>query len=159
MPDKPAVLIRQATIADVETIARYNTSMALETEGVSLDQHRIKQGVHAVITDSSKGFYAVADIESRVIGQMMVTFEWSDWRNGIFWWIQSVYVIPQYRQLSVLTKLHEHVRSQARKNPSVCGLRLYVEEDNKIAQKAYKSLNMMESTYKIYESDFVIKRS
>ena len=91
--------IRHATIDDVDIIAEYNIAMALETEGMSLDLGRVKRGVRAVLHDPSKGFYVVGEIESRVVGQMMVTFEWSDWRNGVFWWIQSVYVHPDNEQM------------------------------------------------------------
>ena len=155
--DKP-VTIRQATIDDAETIAEYNVAMALETEGISLDLDRVKQGVRAVLDDPSKGFYVVVDIESRVVGQMMVTFEWSDWRNGVFWWIQSVYVHPDHRRSSIFTQLYRHVERSAKEADDVCGLRLYVEHENAIAQSTYQRLGMTQAVYKVYETDFVISR-
>jgi len=154
-----SITIRHATIDDVGTIAEYNISMALETEGISLDLGRVTHGVRAVLHDPSKGFYVVGEIESRVVGQMMVTFEWSDWRNGVFWWIQSVYVYPDHRQLSIFTQLYRHVEQQAKETDDVCGLRLYVENENAIAQSAYHRLGMTQALYKVYETDFVISRS
>ncbi len=151
--------IRHATIDDVDIIAEYNIAMALETEGISLDLGRVTHGVRAVLHDPSKGFYVVGEIESRVVGQMMVTFEWSDWRNGVFWWIQSVYVHPDHRRLSMFTQLYRHVERSAKETDDVCGLRLYVEHENAIAQSTYQHLGMTETVYKVYETDFVISRS
>ena len=151
--------IRHATIDDVDIIAEYNIAMALETEGMSLDLGRVKRGVRAVLHDPSKGFYVVGEIESRVVGQMMVTFEWSDWRNGVFWWIQSVYVHPDHRRLSMFTQLYRQVERSAKETDDVCGLRLYVEHENAIAQSTYQHLGMTETVYKVYETDFVISRS
>ena len=155
--EKP-VTIRHANMDDVDTIAEYNIAMALETEGISLDLNRVKSGVRAVLDDSSKGFYVVVDIDSRVVGQMMVTFEWSDWRNGVFWWIQSVYVHPDHRRLSIFTQLYKHVERSAKEADNVCGLRLYVEHENAIAQSTYQRLGMIQAVYKVYETDFVISR-
>ncbi|HIA14617.1 MAG TPA: N-acetyltransferase [Nitrospirales bacterium] len=156
--EKP-ITIRHAAIDDVDTIAEYNIAMALETEGISLDLDRVTQGVRSVLHDPSKGFYILAGIESRVVGQMMVTFEWSDWRNGVFWWIQSVYVHPDHRRLSIFTQLYRHVERSAKETDDVCGLRLYVENENAIAQSTYQCLGMTQALYKVYETDFVISRS
>lgn len=156
-PQKP-VTIRHANIDDVDTIAEYNLTMALETEGMSLDLDRVTQGVRAVLDDPSKGFYVVVEVKSRVVGQMMVTFEWSDWRNGVFWWIQSVYVHPDHRRLSIFTQLYRHVERSAKETDDVCGLRLYVEHENAIAQSTYRNLGMTQARYKVYETDFVISR-
>lgn len=150
--------IRHANIDDVDTIANYNVAMALETEGIALDLDRVTHGVRAVLDDPSKGFYVVVDIESRVVGQMMVTFEWSDWRNGVFWWIQSVYVHPDHRRSSIFTQLYRHVERSAKEADDVCGLRLYVEHENAIAQSTYQNLGMTQARYKVYETDFVISR-
>lgn len=153
------ITTRYAKVSDVDSIADYNIAMAFETEGIALDLNRVQCGVRAILDDPSKGFYVVADIKSRVVGQMMVTFEWSDWRNGVFWWIQSVYVHPDHRRLSIFTHLYRHVKQSAKKADDVCGLRLYVERENTIAQSTYQYLRMTETAYKIYETDFVISRS
>ena len=153
-----AITIRHANIDDVDTIADYNIAIALETEGISLDLDRVKHGVRAVLDDPTKGFYVVVEIESRVVGQMMVTFEWSDWRNGVFWWIQSAYVHPNHRRLSIFTQLYRHVERSAKEADDVCGLRLYVEHENAIAQSTYQRLGMTQAVYKVYETDFVISR-
>ena len=151
-------MIRRARMEDADMIAEHNIAMALETEGISLDPARAHRGVRRVIEDASKGFYVVMDSESRVVGQMLITFEWSDWRSGVFWWIQSVYVHPDYRRSSLFTRLYRHVERQAKETSDVCGLRLYVERGNTVAQSTYQSLGMTEAVYKVYETDFVISR-
>ncbi len=153
------ITTRYAKVGDVDSIANYNSAIAFETEGIALDLNRVQCAVRAVLNDPSKGFYVMADIKSRVVGQMMVTFEWSDWRNGAFWWIQSVYVHPNHRRLSIFTHLYRHVEQSAKKTDDVCGLRLYVERENAIAQLTYQNLRMPETAYKVYETDFVISRS
>jgi GNAT superfamily N-acetyltransferase len=148
--------IRLAAPGDAETIARFNQAMAQETEGRQLDFERLRRGVQAVLSDPSKGRYWVAEIDGRLAGQLLITFEWSDWRNGAFWWIQSVYVDPAFRRRGVFRALYEHVARQARQAPDVCGLRLYVEQDNRRAQAAYERLGMHPAPYRIYEVDFVL---
>lgn len=132
--------------------------MARETEGLELDRDRLRRGVEAVLEDRTKGFYWVAEIDNRVVGQTLVTQEWSDWRNGAFWWIQSVYVEPESRGSGVFRALYEHVDREARAHPGVCGLRLYVEQENHKAQNAYERLGMKRTPYWIYEVDFVLGR-
>jgi Acetyltransferases len=153
------VIIRQGTIQDLDTLVDFNAAMAFETEGLILDRERLRCGVKAVLSDPSRGFYWVAEVEGRVVGQMMITFEWSDWRNGTFWWIQSVYVSPEHRRRGVFRALYEHVEKQARDLPGVCGLRLYVEGGNAKAQRTYASLGMQRTSYQIFEKDFVLVRS
>ena len=152
------VTIRTAASSDAETIAGFNAAMALETESLQLDRARLLEGVRAVLADSSKGFYVIADLSGVVVGQMMVTFEWSDWRNGVFWWIQSVYVRQESRRQGVFQALYHHVEAQARAAGGVCGLRLYVERHNKRAQSTYQNLGMKETDYLVYEVDFVLRR-
>jgi ribosomal protein S18 acetylase RimI-like enzyme len=146
------MIIRSAKLTDVESMAEYNVAMALETEGLTLERERVRAGVQAVVNAPSKGFYVVGDIKGRVVGQMLVTFEWSDWRNAVFWWIQSVYVHPDHRRASLFTSLYRHVEREANEADDVCGLRLYVEHENAIAQSTYHALGMRESGYKVYES-------
>ncbi len=153
-----SLLIRAANLTDAETIAAYNAAMARETEHLELDRARLLEGVRAVLQDPHKGFYVVAETGGRVVGQMMVTFEWSDWRNGVFWWIQSVYVHPDFRGRGVFTEIYNHVAARAKSDGGVCGLRLYVERDNRNAQRTYERLGMAKASYEIYEVDFVIRR-
>jgi len=122
--------VREATPNDAKTIADFNSRMALETEGRPLDRELIDPGVESVLADSNKGRYRVAEMDGNVVDQIMVTYEWSDWRNGQLWWIQSVYVRKDYRREGVFSTLYCHVKSLARQEADVCGLRLYVEMDN-----------------------------
>ena len=146
--------IRDATNDDLEIIARYNSAMAAETEGVALDATTVCRGVAALLDDPAKGRYWVAEIDDEVVGQLMVTYEWSDWRNGTLWWIQSVYVKPEYRRLGVFSGLYHHVQLLASEAPDVCGLRLYVERRNLRAQQTYESLGMVNPNYLVMEAMF-----
>lgn len=152
------ITIRQATEADTLTIADHNAAMAREIEEIELDQERLLSGVRAVVSDAAKGFYVVAEADARVVGQLMITFEWSDWRNGTFWWIQSVYVDPGARGRGVYTRLHEWVSAEAARQRNVCGIRLYVDKSNHNAQRTYRRLGMTPAVYEMYETDFVLKR-
>lgn len=145
--------IRDATPADAETIASFNSLMAEETEGRPLDPDIIGPGVSALLNDADKGRYWVAEDNGELIGQIMVTYEWSDWRNGTLWWIQSVYVHPDYRRSGVFSALYHHVESIARENDA-CGLRLYVEHNNERAQETYKALGMVNPNYQVMEAIF-----
>ena len=128
--------------------------MAQETEGLALDADVVRPGVAAVLADDALGFYLVAEVDGQAAGQLMVTYEWSDWRNGLFWWIQSVYVRLEFRRRGVYSALHRHVAQAAREAGGVCGIRLYVEQDNTIAQQVYKSLEMHRTRYQMYEVEF-----
>ena len=105
----------------------------------------------ALINDENKGFYLVAEKNSQVLGSLMVTTEWSDWRNGVFWWVQSVYISPDFRRQGIYAQLYAQVKTLADQQPNVCGFRLYVETENIIAQKTYESLGMQQSHYLMYE--------
>jgi GNAT superfamily N-acetyltransferase len=143
--------LRPAHRGDADTIVEFNMRMAQETEGLQLDPALIAPGVRAMIEDRAKGRYFVAEREGRVVGQIGVTTEWSDWRNGHFWWIQSVYVAPEARRTGVFRALYEHVRAEAKRQPGVIGLRLYVEEHNAAAQTTYDRLGMKMSAYRVME--------
>ncbi|MGI8782525.1 MAG: GNAT family N-acetyltransferase [Acidobacteriota bacterium] len=158
MTDPAALQIRYATTADVETIVAFNYALALESEQLSLDRSRLEAGVHALLSDPSKGRYFLAERESKVVGQTMITYEWSDWRNGVFWWIQSVYVVPEARKHGVFKALFRHIEEEARRLGIVCGLRLYVEQHNQTALRTYERLGMERTAYQMYECDFVIRR-
>jgi ribosomal protein S18 acetylase RimI-like enzyme len=145
------VSIRKAELRDADTIAGFNTAMARETEGKVLLPERVGAGVLRLLNDPSLGFYVVAESGGQVIGCLMVTNEWSDWRNGLFWWIQSVYIEPGSRRRGVYRSLYDFIRGQARADPGICGFRLYVEKENANAQKTYRSLGMEATDYLIYE--------
>jgi GNAT superfamily N-acetyltransferase len=153
-----AIIVRPATATDAEFLVRGNAEMALETEHLSLDLDRLRCGVHALFEDPAKGVYWIAEIEGRRVGQMMITYEWSDWRNGIFWWIQSVYTVPEFRGQGVFKALYRHVNALARQAGGVCGLRLYVEQENARAQATYERCGMIRTVYQMFEVDFVIHR-
>ena len=148
--------IRPASHADTATIARFNTLLAIETEQITLDQDRLRKGVEALLHDSTKGFYILAEMNDVVVGQLMITFEWSDWRNGVFWWIQSVYVEKAARGTGVFNALFDHIHTLAKSSEDVCGLRLYVEKKNARAKQTYERLAMHSSHYEMYEMDFVL---
>ncbi len=148
------VRIRDAAPADAAIVAEFNSRLAFESEGMRLDPDLVGPGVEAMLADASKGRYWVAEADGRVVGQIMVTYEWSDWRNGMIWWIQSVYVHGDYRRSGVFSALYRHVESLARQDPEVCGIRLYVERENARAQRTYKSLGMNETDYRVMQSMF-----
>jgi len=145
------ILIREATKDDRDTLVRFNEAMAWETEEKSLARERLLAGVDAVLNDHGRGFYLIATIEDQAAGGLLVTSEWSDWRNAFFWWIQSVYVEPCYRKTGVYTALHGKVEDLARLSGDVCGIRLYVDRDNTRAKATYEHLGMTEGRYNFYE--------
>jgi GNAT superfamily N-acetyltransferase len=147
--------IRDATPADQEFIARGNEAMALETEHLQLDPQVVRLGVGAALKDPAHGRYFIAeDASGTAVGQTMVTYEWSDWRNGQFWWFQSVYVVPAARRQGVFKAMYDHVESLARSTPGVIGLRLYVEGDNERAQRTYARCGMSPRDYRFMEVDY-----
>lgn len=152
------IRVRRARGDDAEIIAGHSAAMALEIEDIELDYNRLLGGTRAVLEDAGKGFYVVAERGARVVGQLMVTFEWSDWRNGLFWWIQSVYVEPASRGQGVYSALHLWVMEQAAAAGDVCGIRLYVDKSNHNAQRTYRRLGMKPAVYDMYETDFVLNR-
>ena len=147
-------------MSDLNTIVSFNMALAKETENRALDCRILESGVEALLKDSAKGWYAVAEKSIhgdrlKVVGQILVTFEWSDWRNGNFWWLQSVYVHPEQRQQQIFRQLYEYVQSQAHLSQEpVCGYRLYVEEKNHPAHQAYAHLGFQETAYHMYEKEF-----
>jgi ribosomal protein S18 acetylase RimI-like enzyme len=143
--------IRQATMADAAAIAAYNVALAKESEDLTLDPAVVRQGVEAALCDTAKGVYFAACEDGKLVGQIMVTYEWSDWRNGNFWWLQSVYVHPEFRARGVFKSLFAHALEQAQKDPQVCGFRLYVEDHNNRAQAAYHRLNFKRTNYQMLE--------
>ncbi len=145
------VTIRRGQPGDAAVIADFNCRMALETEHKQLDRDIVGRGVVRVFDDRAKGFYLVADLAGEIVGQLMVTFEWSDWRDGWIWWIQSVYVRVDQRRRGVFRSLHEEAIRHARAAGDVVGLRLYVERDNTRAQATYQQLRMIDAGYRVME--------
>jgi ribosomal protein S18 acetylase RimI-like enzyme len=145
--------IRTATPDDVDALVEFNQAMALETEGKSLDAEILRAGVSAVFADARKGFYVVVEQEGTVAAGLMVTTEWSDWRNGWFWWIQSVYVRPEHRGGGLYGRMYEYVKDRAAEAGNVCGFRLYVEKENERAQRVYEKLGMDRTYYLMYEEE------
>lgn len=141
-------------MADLNTLVQFNVAMALETEAKTLVEGRLRAGVLALLQNEALGFGWLAEVENRPAGQLFITTEWSDWRNAYFWWIQSVYVAPEFRRQGVYRALEGQVRRDARAAGNVCGLRLYVARDNRAAQQVYVNLGMTLSHYDFYEVEF-----
>ena len=148
------ITVRTATAGDLATVVEYNQALASETEGRELDDGKLSAGVKTVIDDPHHGVYYLAETEGKVIGQTMVTLEWSDWRNGNFWWIQSVYVHPDHRGSGAFGALYRHIYEQAMAQDDVCGIRLYVDRQNQNAADIYRALGMHDSNYDMLEIDF-----
>jgi ribosomal protein S18 acetylase RimI-like enzyme len=155
--DETGMILRMATLADAQSVADYNVAMALETEHLRLDAAMVLAGVRAVLGDVHKGTYFVAEVEGGVAAQLMVTHEWSDWRNGDIWWIQSVYVHPDFRRRGLFKMLYRHVAGLA-KEQGGAGIRLYVERENTDAQRTYVSLGMAMTHYLVMEEIFGERR-
>jgi GNAT superfamily N-acetyltransferase len=145
--------IRLATNSDADALVAFNQRMADETEGKTLDEGKITPGVTAVFEDETKGFYVVAEQDEKIVGGLMVTYEWSDWRNAWFWWIQSVYILPEARGTSLYRSMYDFVKQRAAEAGNVCGFRLYVETENAHAQKVYEGVGMSQSHYLMYEEE------
>jgi GNAT superfamily N-acetyltransferase len=145
------IVTRAATVTDASDIIAFQLAMARETEGVELDEPAVTRGVHAVFDDPSHGRYFVAEADGEVIASLMITYEWSDWRNGNVWWIQSVYVRPAHRRRGVYARMYEFVRAAAASDPSVRGIRLYVDRRNTLAQDVYRRCGMNGEHYLVYE--------
>jgi GNAT superfamily N-acetyltransferase len=149
-----ATCIRMAVPGDWEIIADYNSCLAMETENKQLDPSTIIEGVQTLLTNPQHGRYFVACVGDRIVGQLMHTREWSDWRNGEIWWLQSVYVHPEYRRSGVFRALFRHLEKLAESTPHVIGLRLYAEEHNFKAFEAYHSLGLANAGYVVMERFF-----
>lgn len=146
--------IRTANISDAPTIARFNAAMALESEAIELDMEVLTAGVRAALSDPGKAFYLISEMDDKPVGQLMVTYEWSDWRNGWIWWIQSVYVDPEHRRKGVYRGLYRRLQEMAAEQGGIRGIRLYVMRENLPAKLTYESLGMHHSEYDLYETEF-----
>ena len=145
------MIIRQATETDASSIVEFQLAMAWETENLKLDEPTVVKGVAAVFADSSKGVYYVAETDGKVVGSLLTTFEWSDWRNGTVLWIQSVYVRPEYRKRSIFSKLYKHVQKMVVESANLRGIRLYADKTNTPAHGVYEHMGMTAEHYQMYE--------
>ncbi|HET7569313.1 MAG TPA: GNAT family N-acetyltransferase [Gammaproteobacteria bacterium] len=152
-----SAVVRPATAADQPAIVAGNLAMALETEHKQLDEATVTAGVAALLADPARGVYYVAEEDGRLIGQLALTWEWSDWRNGTFWWIQSVYVAPDRRGAGIFKTLYRYVLAEARRRDGVCGVRLYVDKANDNAMTVYRRLGMEITHYDLLEVDFTLE--
>ena len=147
---KNKIEITIGTTADIETIAQFQINMAMESEGYKLNQEQIVRGVSAVMSDANKGTYFVARVDGIAVGSLLLTREWSDWNNCWYWWVQSVYVMPQYREQGIYRTMYSHVKGMAQ-SENVSQVRLYVDKSNYNAQRVYQKLGMQECHYLMYE--------
>jgi GNAT superfamily N-acetyltransferase len=146
--------VRTAALSDLEFIVDCNARIAEETEQRVLDRALLVPGVRALLDDPAKGRYFIAEESGRALGQLMYTTEWSDWRNGAFWWIQSVYVLAEARRRGVFSFLYRHLEGLARATAGVCGIRLYMEMHNQTALATYAHLGLRDSGYQVLEVVF-----
>jgi ribosomal protein S18 acetylase RimI-like enzyme len=147
------IRIREAALADAPVIADFNVQLARESEALELDPPTVQAGVAAMLQDRAKGIYFIAEADGAVAGQTMITYEWSDWRNGNIWWIQSVYVKPEFRRSGIFRALFNHLQKLAQARTEVCSIRLYVHGDNTRACQSYLRLGMTRTRYEVFELD------
>jgi ribosomal protein S18 acetylase RimI-like enzyme len=152
--DKGRWRVRDATTDDTDVVVQFNQRLAEETEDKQLDAPRLRRGVAKALADRSLCRYFLAERDGRVVGQAMITYEWSDWRDGLFWWFQSVYVDAACRRQGVFRALFRHAEQLAKATPGVCGLRLYVERNNRPAMETYRRLGMSHADYVVLETDW-----
>ncbi len=143
--------IRKGQLSDLHALVQFNQAMAEETEGLQLDNEVLTVGVKTLLENPQRGFYLVAEIAGEIVGSLMVTFEWSDWRAKDYYWIQSVYICPQNRRQGIYSKLYQSVKNIAADNGGAASFRLYVEQENNKAQHTYQALGMEQSYYLMYE--------
>lgn len=144
------IIIRKAAIEDAPAIHSFQKEMAIETEGLTLNDEILGKGVMAVFQNPSKGGYFVAETDSKVVASLLITYEWSDWRNAEVWWFQSVYVLPRFRRMGIFRKMYDFIKHEADRS-GVAGLRLYVESNNSPARKTYEAMGMSSEHYTMYE--------
>ena len=149
------VRIRRATSRDIDVVTDFNARIAAETEQTRLDRRRLRRGVTAILDDSRHGLYFLAEVDDRVVGQISVTYEWSDWRDANFWWLQSVYVQQDYRGKGIFSILFNHIVNESKVTSKVCGLRLYVDRENAAAKAVYAKLGFAEARYDLMQLSFV----
>ncbi len=145
------MIVRKAKSSDINQIVEFQINMANETEGIELVRETVGKGVAAVVSDPAKGQYYVAEIDGRVVSSLLTTFEWSDWRNGTVLWIQSVFVLPEYRRKGVYRSMYSHIKEKVLENSNLNGIRLYADKSNIAAHKTYQKLGMSQDHYVTFE--------
>ena len=145
------IMIREATIKDMDTIIDFQLKMAMETEDARLDVNILKPGVKALFNKPEMGLYYVAEVNGKVVGSTMTTYEWSDWRNATMIWLQSVYFLPEYRNQKLFSKMYAYIKAKVEADNSIGGIRLYVDKTNTHAQKVYNAVGMNGEHYDTYE--------
>jgi GNAT superfamily N-acetyltransferase len=145
------VTYRAARAGDIEAMVEFQRLMAEETEGLTLDTGRVRKGIEIAMNDPSLARYFIAEKDGRAVGMLMITFEWSDWRAAMVWWIQSVYVIGEARKQGIYAGLYNHVKEIVKNDPSLGGIRLYVDKRNTPAQQVYARLGMNGDHYQVFE--------
>lgn len=145
------IQIRKGKPEDLETIAGFQMAMASETENIELDKTTLNKGITAIFDNPSLGQYFVAEADGKIIASMMTTFEWSDWRNSMVWWLQSVYVLPEFRRMGIFRKMYAHVKQEVISRPEVSGIRLYMVTTNRKAAATYEAVGMDGNRYRMFE--------
>lgn len=156
MNDAGPVRVRDAGPADLDRIVAFNRALAVESEGITPDEATLREGAGSLLADPSKGRYYIAEIGGRPVGQCLTTYEWSDWRCGMYLWLQSVYVEPRHRRRGVFRTLYSHVREIA-SGPGHCGIRLYVHRENRAAREVYRRMGMVPGGYEVLETPDPLK--
>ena len=146
-----SLIIRKAGSGDIDALIDFNQRIAMETEEVALDGENVRNGLERLFQSDRYGFYTVAESAGEIVGSLMITYEWSDWRNGVIWWIQSVYVRADHRRQGVYRQLYENARRLGEEAGDVVAFRLYVEKENEVAQQTYLKMGMKETYYRIFE--------
>mmetsp|Transcript_5635 Transcript_5635/g.16765 ORF Transcript_5635/g.16765 Transcript_5635/m.16765 type:complete len:175 (-) Transcript_5635:245-769(-) len=152
------ITVRRAKTGEASSLAEFQAAMAEETEDKTLDVAKVTRGCEHMLQKPELGFYLVAEIDRRLVGMCAITYEWSDWRNGLFWWIQDVFVEAEYRKRGVFRCLFDELRREARADPNVAGLRLYHEVDNAAAHEVYLKCGLKDTHYQMMEEDFSAER-
>ncbi len=145
------IRIRFGRLNDAEKLAEFNKEMAFESEGYNLDFQTVLSGIKNLMLQTELGFYLIAETDNGIVGTLMITYEWTDWRDGLFWWIQSVYVVPEMRNKGVYKALYQKVKELAASDKRVRGFRLYVDKDNERAIEVYQKMGMTETNYLLFE--------
>ena len=145
------IIIRPSKSEDINILADFQMRLADETENIHLDKMIVSAGLKALFDDPTKGTYYVAEAEGKIIGCFLITYEWSDWRNGMVWWLQSVYIVPLHRRKGVFKKMYNHILQTIQNDGSIIGLRLYVDKTNTRAQKVYQAMGMNGDHYTVFE--------
>ena len=153
------LVIRPATLEDATKIAAFNVALARETEDRTLNRRLVGIGVRALLAEPKYGFYIVADTGKQIVGMLLITYEWSDWLNKMWWWLQSVYVHPSARRQGVFTRLHSFIVERAQDDGHVAGIRLYAEKNNRAALKTYRQFGLKQNTYRFLEGALPAKKS